>query len=104
LPDSDLASLKKTLQVEMAKGQALAKEVVHVRYAVYKKGEGFLSHRRSSGGFSYQQWSDFEHARIWVREADAKRATWDKFGDPEKGVKVVPVTVALGKPFAIFTE
>jgi hypothetical protein len=76
---------------------------VHVRWVV-QKGNQFLSHRRSGGfGHSWQTFDSFEHARVWARETDAKIAA-KVARSTHRGVKVVPVTVALGKPFAIFTE
>lgn len=78
---------------------------VHTRFVVQNKKGEFLSHRRNNGycnvartaGGSHQDWTDFEHARVWARECDAARVA-------PKGAEVVPVTVALGKPYAVFTE
>lgn len=73
---------------------------VHTRYVVQhqKKPELFQAHR-SSG------WDTFEHARVWSRQSDARHATfhgpWKK---PIANAVVVPVTVALGQPYAVFAE
>jgi hypothetical protein len=75
-------------------------ETVCVRYALVKKGE-FCGHRRNDGGGSYSVFGAFEHARIWARESDAARYREKR---RYANVKIVAVTVALGRPYAIFTE
>lgn len=71
---------------------------VHIRWVVQnaKKPDLFQAHRTTA-------WDTFEHARVWARRADAERATFDRKKKINNAV-AVPVTVALGKPFAIFTE
>ena len=72
----------------------------HTRYVIQNSKQPILfqAHRTTA-------WDTFEHARVWARKADAERATFE--GPWKKKIKnavVVPVTVALGAPYAIFTE